>query len=319
MTAATASLPLQDVAASERLRKNASACRLSFTWWGTNRSLSKSQKHEAAQPFEANSAFLSAGKKIINTRHPAFQQLTAMKNRIAGYWKSMTLPYVEDGVRLIRKSDIAAFHTMMTDFQHELNEAARSLNDRRHELLEEARQQLGRLFNAKDYPDDLAELFAVEWDYPAIEPPGYLAQIAPEVYREEQERVAQKFQEAVHLAEEAFTQELTEMVEHLAERLQVGDDGKPLVFRDSAISNLVSFFDRFKQLNISSNRELEEAVTQAQSLVTGVKPAELRQDRNLREQIRSGMQQVADQLATLTIPKPRRKLLRPNRSTAACG
>ena len=54
-----------------------------------------------------------------------------------------------------------------------------------------------------------------------------------------------RFNEAVQLAEQAFTEELTRLVEHLSERLSGQQDGKPKAFRDTAITNLTEFFQRF--------------------------------------------------------------------------
>jgi len=74
------------------------------------------------------------------------------------------------------------------------------------------------------------------------------------------------------LAEEAFTGELGKLVAHLTERLSGQVDGKPKIFRDSAIGNLSEFFDRFRQLNVRSNEQLDALVADAQRIVRGVDP-----------------------------------------------
>ena len=65
--------------------------------------------------------------------------------------------------------------------------------------------------------------------------------------------MAARFEEAVQLAEQAFTEELSRLVSHLTERLAGSDDGKPKVFRDSAVENLQEFFSRFRHLNVRSS------------------------------------------------------------------
>jgi hypothetical protein len=47
-------------------------------------------------------------------------------------------------------------------------------------------------------------------------------------------------------------------------------DGKPKVFRDSAVENLQAFFQRFRSLNVGSSQQLDELVPQAQRFVSGV-------------------------------------------------
>ena len=103
------------------------------------------------------------------------------------------------------------------------------------------------MYDDRDYPESLFGLFDVEWDFPAFEPPDYLRQLSPELYRQECQRVQARFDEAVRLAEEAFLSELAKLVSHLTDRLSGSEDGKPKIFRDSAVDNLRGFFERFRQ------------------------------------------------------------------------
>jgi hypothetical protein len=47
------------------------AVRVSLTWFGTRKSLTAEQKAEAAEPFGAEANFISAGKKLLDTKHRA--------------------------------------------------------------------------------------------------------------------------------------------------------------------------------------------------------------------------------------------------------
>src|SRR4051794_40389558 len=96
--------------------------------------------------------------------------------------------------------------------------------------------------------------------------------IAPEVYQQEQERVTRRFEEAVRLAEQAFTTEFARLVSHLPEWLGTNPEGERKIFLDSAVANLTEFFERFKSLNIHSSDQLDALVQQAQDIVHGVRP-----------------------------------------------
>jgi hypothetical protein len=150
----------------------------------------------------------------------------------------------------------------------------------------------------------------VAWDYPNIEPPDYLVQLAPELYRQEQERVRAHFEEAVQLAESAFLEELGRLVVHLTERLTGSDDGSPKVFRDSAVNNLLEFFDRFRELNVRSNPQLDALVAEAQRVVQGVGPQDLRDCDGLRRAVATQMSRVQAELDQLIVDRPRRRILR---------
>lgn len=296
--------------AANRLRTTMAAARLSFTWLGVRKSLSSQQKSQAADSFGAEGKFLSAGKKLLDTSHPAFKAVTAIRGRAVAYWKGVSLPYPESGIRLIRQDTITEFDEKIAELCVELDEAVTELNLHFGELRETARARLGDLFDVSDYPATLIGMFAIEHDYPSVEPPDYLRQLSPELYEQECLRVQSRFDEAVQLAEQAFLEELAKLVEHLTERLSGQDDGKPKVFRDSAVDNLRQFFDRFRALNVRSNEQLDELVDRAQGIVRGVATQDLRESGYLRQQIVSQLTSVQSSLDGLLVDRPRRNILR---------
>jgi len=309
-TVSVPAIPLGTDNPAERLRRTAAAVRVHFTWWGVHRTLTAQQKEEAGDAYGADSRLLSAGKKIIDVRHEAFRRLTSLRTQIVGYWRGLTLPYVEPGVRLIRQADIEAFVQAMASYRDQLRQAEADLDAVYDQIKADARRRLGRLYNPADYPAEVRGLFAVEWDFPAVEPPAYLLRLSPEVYRQEQERVARRFEEAVQLAEQTFVAEFGRLVSHLTERLADGEGGQRRVFRDSVISNLKEFFSRFRDLNLGSSAELDRLVEQAQRLVGGVAPQDLRDDGGLRQRVAAQMAQVQSRLEAMTVEQPRRRIVR---------
>ena len=301
---------------AERLRTTMAACRVQFTWLGTQKTLTPEQRARAAETFDAQGTFLSAGKKLLDQTHPAFKAVTAVRGMIGSSWKNLTLPYTEPGVRLIPQDKIEEFDALMSDFRVELNAAVEHLDDRYGELKAAAVSRLGSLYNPADYPRSLVDLFAVAWDFPSVEPPDYLRQLCPQVYEQERARVAGRFEEAVRLAESAFLDEFTRLVEHLTERISgVNEDGTPKVFRESAIGNLVEFFDRFRTLNVRSNDQLDALVEQAQQAVRGVKAQDLRDSEALRQRVASRLAGVQSALDGLLVDQPRRRILRDKTTT----
>lgn len=295
---------------SHRLRATMAAVRLMFTWFGSRKTLTPDQKSQAAESFGAERAFLSAGKKLLDTSHPAFKVVTAVRSRIVAYWKGISLPYPEAGIRLIRQDDLTTFSVQMTSLKQDLQETVAALDENYDELRALARSRLGSLYNASDYPVSLRGWFDVTHDFPSVEPPEYLRQLSPKLYEQEAARAAARFEEAVSLAEQAFTDELSKLVSHLTERLSGNDDGKPKVFRDSAIENLQEFFDRFRHLNIRSDQQLDELVQQAQQIVRNVEPQALRDNVPLRQQVATQLSSVQSVLDGLLVDRPRRNILR---------
>jgi hypothetical protein len=286
------------------------ACKLSFSWFGTTKSLSDEQKATIADSFDADREVLSAGKRLLNTKDPAWKNVSSLKSRINSFWKGETLPFPLTGVRLIKQDNIERFNDRMVSFEAELDQAVEALDEVYGRLKEAARQRLGELFNASDYPSSLQGLFSVTVSYPSVEVPPYLRRLRPDLYRQEANRVAQRFDQALEMAETAFMDELGQLLEHLNERLTGEVDGKPKVFRDTAITNLTEFFARFSRLNIRSNSELDNLVESCQQIVQGRTPQSLRDNRSIRDSVATELRAVGNQLDQLLIDRPRRNLIR---------
>ena len=302
-----------DVAATpaERLRTKMAASRVQFTWLGTQKSLSRAQRATAAEPFDADGASLSAAKKLLDTAHPAFRAVTAVRTRVVDRWRDLSLPFPEPAIRLLRREDVSPFAAAMAGHRVELAQAVAALDRDYAELRDAAAARLGSLFDPADYPESLVGLFDVAWDFPSVEPPGYLLRLAPAVYAEERARTAARFEEAARLAEAAFVEEFARLVDHLAERLDGTDaDGAPKVFRESAVGNLSEFFARFRMLDVGSNAELDALVERARRLVRGVGARDLRETPPVRTRVATGMARIRDSLDAMLVDRPRRRVLR---------
>jgi hypothetical protein len=286
------------------------AVRLAFVWFGVRKTLTSEQKAQAADTFGAEGTFLSAGKKLLDTGHPAFKAVTSIRNRTISFWKGLSLPFPESGIRLIRQDDIGSLNMQLTTLKSELDEAVWRLDEHFAELRSAARERLGSLYNPNDYPASLQGLFGMSWDFPSVEPPEYLRQLSPQLYEQERARVAARFEEAVTMAESAFMGELGKLISHLTERLSGQDDGKPKVFRDTAVENLRTFFDRFRDLNVRSNDQLDALVAQAQRAIRGIEPQQLRDADSLRQHVATQLTAVQASLDGLMVDRPRRNILR---------
>jgi len=296
--------------AAQRLRTTMAAVRLAFTWLGVRKTLAPEQRTTAARAFHADRELLSASKLILDTKNPAYRAVAAVRSEASGYWRTVTLPFPEAGIRLLPQSSLGMFASTMQTYRERLQEAARELSSQYDTIKSEAQRRLGTLFNPSDYPTTLDGLFDLEVSYPTIEPPNYLMALHPEVYQQEQARVRERFESAVELAEQAFATELQRLTAHLAERLSGLHDGQPKVFRDSAVENLRDFFERFQRLNIRSSPELDALVEQAQQTITGIEPQTLRDSNRLRQMVARDFEQIQAAVGDLLVDRPRRNILR---------
>ena len=294
----------------QRLRKETTAVRLRIRWPGVRKTLREEQKQQAASTFAADSDSVSVSKKLLDTAHPAFRAATAVKTQTVDYWKRTTLPYIEPGIRLIPRDDVAAFDVQLTSARSELAETVSELDRHYGELVDQARERLGDLFDPTDYPPSLSELFAIEWDYPSCEPPSYLRTLSPQLYESECQRMQYRFSEAVQIAEQAFAEELSQLVSHLAERLSGEGDASPKVFRDSAVTNLLEFFDRFQRLNIRSDEQLDRLVEEARRVIGSTGAQQLREQPAFRQHVANELTRVEASIEGWMVNRPRRAIQR---------
>ena len=295
---------------AQRLRTTMAAVRLAFTWLGVRKTLAPEQRTTAARAVHADRELLTASKLLLDTQNPAYRAVAAVRSEASGYWRTVTLPFPEAGIRLLPQNSLGMFATTMQAYRERLQQAASELAGQYDQIKSEAQRRLGTLFNQADYPTTLDGLFDLEVSYPTIEPPAYLVSLHPDVYQQEQARVRERFESAVELAEQAFATELQRLTAHLAERLTGLHDGQPKVFRDSAVENLRDFFDRFRRLNIRSSPELDALVEQAQQTINGVEPQTLRDSNRLRQMVARDFEQIQASVGDLLVDRPRRNILR---------
>jgi hypothetical protein len=281
------------------------ACRLRFTWLGVEKALTPGEILRAAQPFEATPPFLRVTKRLIDVRHPTFPALRSIRGQIESFWRGLTLPFPEPGLRLIPLDQVQAFDQQMHFYHMQLSDAAGELERDFPQLRAEAVRQLGSLFDPADYPATLSDLFRCRWDYPNLDPPPNLTWLSPSVHQQEEFRVEMLFEEAVRLAERMFFGEFGRLVAHLGERL-AGESaaGPPKVFRDATVDNLVGFLTRYRRFDLRTDDRLDELIDLVAMTLQGATPERLRDQPGLRRTVASRLCWVQASLAAMAEGPP---------------
>jgi hypothetical protein len=271
---------------AQRLRITMAPCRVRFIWFGAEKTLTPEQRARAAERFDAAPRALAATKKLLDARHPALRSVTAVRNRIDSFWRTMTLPFPEPSIRLVRLDEVEAFVRGMAAYSGELHDAAADLARDFDELKADAARRLGSLFEPADYPATLDGCFAVRWDFPNLEPPAQLLWLSPSVYQAEEFHVQGRFEEAVQLADRMFLEEFVRSVTHLCERISGSNpDGTSRVVRAAAVNDIGDFIARYCRFNLRSEAQLDELVALVRRTLEGVTPERLREHAGVRRTV----------------------------------
>lgn len=297
-----------DLDFAAELKASTMAVRLMQSRFGTRKNLKKAQVATAAEVFRAEESFVTAAKKILDTTAECYSDVVAVLYNAKGYWKSVTSPFPENGVRLINVNRVDAFNDQMREFKVELEKAVDVLAGEYAGLREAARAQLGDLFDPADYPDDICDEFDLDWEFVSVDPPEYLKDLNPELYEAQKQRALAKFEAALGMAEGAAIEELHKLVSNLADRLSPGEDGKPKVIRTSAVDNIKEFIKRFREMQIGSNAALQALIEDAEERLAGVSSERLKKDGGLRATIGEEMAKLRDSVGAMIVTKPRRML-----------
>lgn len=284
--------------------------KVQFKWLGTQKSLTDEEKEDMARSKGVSADMLRLGKSLLNTKNEHYRALTKIQSRVKDYWHSNTLPWVDPGIRLLKRTDLQTFTETMDHFSLDLEAAAQTFGEHYEEVLQEARSMLGPLWHRSDYPQHTTGLFGLSYSFPNLAPPSYLD---PEVFEREMQLRSQQFAQSLELAEAQFAEELARMVERLLDALQPAADGTKKILRGSVVEGFRDFFETFKKLNFRSGSDLAQVVAQAEALVGDVDPAVLRVDKRLKLRLSESMDQVLTSLDSCSALKRKRTLERVSR------
>lgn len=198
------------------------------------------------------------------------------------------------------------FHLISTGLQTEVEQELAERIGAREPLIErflttldqrirETSKRLGPLADGIDYKRgaDAAAEFGVTYAWITL---GYRD---PEAARRWQ---AEALAECRATLREAFAK----IMEHMAERLTPGADGKPRIFRDTLIENFDGFVRDFSARNLADDRELENLVRLSRQVMTGIDAERLRTQDQLRVAVGKAVDQINDVAAKLVMEKPSR-------------
>jgi len=166
---------------------------------------------------------------------------------------------------------------------------------------ENARANLGALYDATDYPpaSRVREAFIVRHRWVAFGVPGRMQSVSGDIYRREQQRIRAELESAAQEIRDAMRQTFADLIGHMVDRLTPGPDGKPRIFRDSLIENLSTFLETFAARNIAGDAELAQLVNQARDVLNGTNPDAIRREPITRQTVAAGVQSIAARLDTM--------------------
>ena len=165
--------------------------------------------------------------------------------------------------------------------------------------IDQARLDLGKLFRIEDYPskESLQAKFGIRYRIaPVPDADHFMARLASDDTARAKRDIERQIEERLHEAVGDLYRRLGEAVERVSERLQEGEDGKPLLFRNSMIENIRDLVDVVPRLNIFGDDRLARLCEDVKDRIAHADPDTLRPSPQFNPNVRRQVKRDADTL-----------------------
>lgn len=247
---------------------------------------------------DADKDLLRVSKHLLDSGE--LKAIGRFDGEIRRFLYNICLPF-EIGIHLLPIAAIEPVEQRLRKFAEDRSELVKVFLAAYPSLCQDAGKRLRGLYNPGDYPpvQEVEREFGFAWQYVSFGVPDQLKGISQDVWEQEREKAAKRMAEASSEIQLVLRETMAKLVQHMADRLKTGEDGKPLRFKESTVSNLLEFLTNFEFRNVTDDAELQGLVSQARGLLQGVDAEDLRSIGDLRGRVQAGMAELAGQLDTM--------------------
>jgi hypothetical protein len=264
-------------------------------------SLWTARKHDRKVSREVatlNGANEQAGRynKRLFCEAPKLDEIQTIAGRIRQYFYRVTLPWSDEGLRILPAELYFEFNAQMRDFAAEFRYAVDEFLDAYDTYVKEAQPMLGSLFRLKDYPsgDKVKEKFALR---PEILPIPTGDDFRVSLSEDEQARIARDIDASTRAAigdgmRDLWTR-LYEVTHHMASRLADPEAR----FHGTLVSNVCDLVELLPRLNIVGDPHLASLTEQVRKQLCQHSADLLRNSPTTRQQTAASAAAIARTIA----------------------
>ena len=278
---------LQTISTPVDLSSRAMLINLTIGSWSA-RKFDKAATREVAQAHNAPEDVGRYTKKLIGPGSTLDKIHTKQSAARARHYE-LTLPWQNDGARIISSAAYFPYTQEMRKFQSELDDLVLDFAHEYPQLVEEARRRLNGLYNPSDYPADIRDKFTFGYNVlplPACE--DFRVQLgAVEVNRIKTDMQAQ-LDASLENAMRDVWQRMFSVVNKMAEALRAytpPSNGSKAegIFRDSLVTNIREVLQIIPLLNITADQTVSDTAEQIERELCRLSADQLRCSKYDRE------------------------------------
>lgn len=175
---------------------------------------------------------------------------------------------------------------------------------------QDAKERLGKHYDAADYPTAAMVEAAFTWDFEwlSLEAPTELKKVSLAFYEEAEKKAKEQMRRVMEDIEQTLVQETVELLDSVVESLKPDADGKPKAFRAPVITKVEKFLDLLHYRD-TGNEKLKEVTQQMRAAINGLSPKEVREGgRDGAVALAGRFDSMKQALSVLVTERPTRKI-----------
>jgi len=263
----------------------------------SGRKQDKSTQAEVVANKGANSKRAASVYKNLFSECKELDALTKFQARARAEHYRMTLPWNDQGARLLPTAALLDYQQVMNRCKNEFERLVDAFLDKYDTLVAAAAFQLGTLFDRQEYLSraQVALRFRMESSFTPLPTGGdFRLDVESAVQRELIERYEAQLESKLAQANQDAWSRLHDALLRLSDRLTIDEDGKKKVFHDTTVTGAVELCDLLTVMNITKDPQLESARRKLEAVLSGVTPKELRDEHSTRIQTKQQVDAILD-------------------------
>jgi hypothetical protein len=209
------------------------------------------------------------------------EELRTLAGQIRQHFYTVTLPWSDEGLRLLPSHFLFELKEKMRGFEAEFSEGVERFLDVYPGYIQEARSELGGLFREEDYPraEKLRDKFSVKLDifpFPAGE--DFRVAMSAEEHARMAEEIDASAREKLAKGTEELWKRLRHVVSNMVARLNEPDSR----FHTTLVTNIGDLVSLLPRLNVNQDPELDRFAAQIRDRLCSYSAKELKKDDQLR-------------------------------------
>ena len=205
---------------------------------------------------------------------------------------SMTLPWSDNGSRLLTTAAYFKYHEVMTDLQQEFHRLVEDFLSVYDWKIMDAQAKLGDMFNRDEYPtrDSLQDKFGFRMSYVPLPDAGdFRIDIGNEAMSQIKTQYESHYTSAVNAAMQDLWHKLHDNLTTLVRQLDVNEEGKGNRLYDSVFDRALDLIDMLGTCNVTGDSQMEAMRQRLEKALYGLNLDVIKNSPTLREDTRKDL------------------------------